>query len=91
MSALDYLALGDLWHFIIAPFLAVLGSWFYAFLVLIAVSMVYLKSQNITLASIVAIFFCAAFITMLPPQSSIVFYGLLILAITIVLYKLFKG
>ena len=86
----DYIFSGDFLHAILAPYLAVLGSWFYAMLVGLTMFMLYVKSNNLSLVWAVGIILSIALLPTLPIDTQLPLLILLALSAAGIIYRLYK-
>jgi hypothetical protein len=81
----------DLLGFVVAPFAAILGDYFYLLFGLIPVFLMYLKAQDIVLPLICGLLFTAAFGVAFPATGGIAILMLLGTGVGAVLFQIFKG
>jgi len=81
----------DFLGFVMSPFTALLGDYFYLMFGMLPVFMVFLKSQDIVLPVIIGLLFTAAFGYYLPETAGVAVLMLLCTGIGAILFKLFKG
>ena len=82
---------GDLLSAIVCPFTNVMNYWFYAVMMLIALTGMYFKSQNATFVAVMGIISGITMATLLPPEAHWFAYVMVTIATAGILYKVFKG
>jgi len=88
----DLLASGKLFDAMLYPYTSIMGSeLFFAFLMMIACSLTYIKLRNVTVIGIGLMLTSAVLIPKVPPNLQIYFVAMLILGVSITIYKLFRS
>ena len=90
-SCYSVLLTGDLLNAIVCPFTNVMGYWFYAVMMLIALAGIYFKSQNVTLVALMGIMSGTTMAMLFPPETHQFAYVMVAIAMAGILYKVFKG
>ncbi len=82
---------GDLINGITCVYTSVLGYWFYAIMMLVAITGMYFKSHNVTFVAVMGIISGFTMASLFPPEIHQFGYVMVALALTGVFYKVFKG
>ena len=82
---------GNIYEFVTAPFTNILGSYFYLFMAFMAMGMIYLKTQDITMPAVVGLLFAGAFAMKLPHEAGVAILILLAISIAALFYRVLKS
>lgn len=73
------------------PYVHLMGGMFYGIMAFLAMSMVYLKTENYGTTGVTGLLIAAAGIVYLPVQIRFLATIFMVLSFTIIMYKIFKG
>lgn len=81
-----------LWRWVTSPFTDLLGSMFYLILLLLAVGMVYLKTQNAIPSAFVLVIGSALLRTLIPASDQVQFllFVFVVLGLSVIIFRIFK-
>jgi len=93
LSYIDYIYQGPegLLYAVLAPFLDVFGYWFFAILYFLAVGMIWIRGQDITLPVVLGIIVGAAMSVALPAEAHMAGYILIGLGMAVILYRVMRS
>jgi len=78
---------GNYFSAVSAPYQALMGDFFWAFVILMAMMAIYLKTEDYTVTGIVGILISTSISTLLPIETYWIGYMSIVLAITVVFHK----
>lgn len=92
----NLLTAGKFFDAVIASYTSILGAWFYFLILFLSMVMIYIKTTNFGTTVLTGMIILAGFLPFAATLSGVTFvlpliYGLIVLGIAIILYKLFKG
>ncbi len=87
--AMDYFIDGDMWNMILAPYLAVIGTWFYVFLMVFLNMILMMRSQSIAVPAIFSVAAVACFYAMLPQEVLMMAAAVTILFLVVALLRFY--
>ena len=76
---------------ILAPYLDLLGGWFWAVMTFALAISIYVKTGSMAAVAVILLISSGSLFALLPPESHTVAYIMLALTITSILYTLFKS
>ena len=68
---------GNIYEYVTSPFTNIMGSYFYLFMAFMAEAMIFLKSQDVTLHTVIGLLFSGAFAMYLPHEAGVAILVLL--------------
>lgn len=75
---------------VLQPFTDVLGPWFYVLIAGFFLSILYIKTQNLGMISVVGLILSFAMLAFLPPSIRPLLYIMLAASMSVIIYKFFK-
>ena len=82
---------GNIFEFVTSPFTNIMGTYFYLFMAFVAMGMIYLKTQDITMPAVLGLLFAGAFAMYLPHEAGVAILILLAISIAALFYRMFKS
>lgn len=80
----------DFFNGVMCPFTNVIGHWIFAIIVLVGLGMLYMRTEDIAIPSIIGITYGLLGVSMFPPEVVGYYYVVLALAITGLLFGIVK-
>jgi len=92
----NQLIAGQIFEAVIASYTSVLGAWFYFLVIFLGMIMIYLKTMNFGTTVLTGIIIAGGFLPFVATLTGYtaalpLIYAMIVLAITGILYKVFKG
>jgi len=86
----EYIQKGEIIRAVTIPYTNIMGNFFYAIIVLMAMLLIYVKTEDYTVTTITGLLIAPTIGVLLPVDTLFVAYFSITIGITSVLYKLFK-
>jgi len=87
----EYIAKGDLIRAVIQPHTNIMGNFFYALIVMMAMLLIYIKTEDYTVTTITGLLVAPTIGVLLPVQTYFIAYLSIAIGITGVIYGLYKS